>query len=140
MPPAREKVRDEILPGMLDWHARLVGGDQRDLRRVPRLVRVPARARPGDRRARIPAPYGGLGHGYATEGARALVDEGFRELGVHHVVASTMAVNTGSRRVLEKCGIHYVRTVHLDWPDPLPGSEHGDVEYTLDRVERAASR
>jgi RimJ/RimL family protein N-acetyltransferase len=73
------------------------------------------------------------GHGYATEGARALVRRAFTELGVSCIVATTMAVNAGSRRVLEKAGLTYARTVYLDWPEPLPGNEHGDVEYQLDR-------
>jgi len=42
----------------------------------------------------------------------------------------------GSRRVMEKAGLRYARTVHLDWPEPLPGNEHGDVEYRLLREER----
>lgn len=75
------------------------------------------------------------GHGYATEGARALVRRAFTELGVSQIVATTMAVNIASRRVLEKAGLTYTRTVYLDWPDPLPGNEHGDVEYQLDRGE-----
>ena len=73
------------------------------------------------------------GRGYATEGARALVCRAFTELAVTRIVANTMAVNTRSRRVLEKAGLTYLRTVHLDWPDPLPGNEHGDVEYQLHR-------
>jgi len=73
------------------------------------------------------------GRGYATEGARALVRRAFTELAVTRIVANTMAVNTRSRRVLEKAGLTYLRTVHLDWPDPLPGNEHGDVEYQLHR-------
>ena len=73
------------------------------------------------------------GLGYATEGARALVRRAFTDLGVDEVVATTMAVNAGSRRVLEKAGLRYARTVHLDWPDPLAGNEHGDVEYRLSR-------
>jgi RimJ/RimL family protein N-acetyltransferase len=73
------------------------------------------------------------GRGYATEGARALVCRAFTELAVTRIVATTMAVNTRSRRVLEKAGLGYLRTVHLDWPDPLPGNEHGDVEYQLHR-------
>lgn len=77
------------------------------------------------------------GRGYATEGARALVRWAFTGLGVHQIVATTMTVNTGSRRVLEKAGLSYVRTVHLEWPDPLPGNEHGDVEYRLDRRDWA---
>ena len=78
------------------------------------------------------------GRGYATEGAQALVRRAFSELGVSQVVATTMAVNSASRRVLEKAGLRYVRTVHLDWPEPLPGNEHGDVEYRLDRNDWAA--
>jgi RimJ/RimL family protein N-acetyltransferase len=73
------------------------------------------------------------GRGYATEGAQALVRRAFTELGVSRIVATTMAVNTASRRVLEKAGLTCTRTVHLDWPQPLPGNEHGDVEYQLDR-------
>jgi RimJ/RimL family protein N-acetyltransferase len=75
------------------------------------------------------------GRGYATEGARALVRLAFTGLGVREVVATTMAVNTASRRVLEKAGLRYARTVHLDWPEPLDGNEHGDVEYRLLREE-----
>ena len=43
-----------------------------------------------------------------------------------------------TRRVLEKAGLRYARTVHLDWPDPLAGNEHGDVEYRLHRRDWAA--
>ncbi|MEU6741623.1 GNAT family N-acetyltransferase [Streptosporangium sandarakinum] len=71
------------------------------------------------------------GKGYATEGARALVREGFTGLGVERVVARTMAVNTGSRNVMEKAGLRYVRTFFADWPESIPGSEHGEVEYAL---------
>ena len=75
------------------------------------------------------------GQGYATEGARALVHLAFTGLGAREVVATTMAVNTGSRRVMEKAGLRYARTVYLDWPDPLDGNEYGDVEYRLRRGE-----
>jgi RimJ/RimL family protein N-acetyltransferase len=34
--------------------------------------------------------------------------------GVSRIVATTMTVNTRSRRVLEKAGLSYTRTVHLD--------------------------
>ncbi|MFG3253415.1 GNAT family N-acetyltransferase [Streptomyces sp. NPDC048172] len=75
------------------------------------------------------------GKGYATEGARALIRKGFAELGVQRVWAQTMAVNTASRRVMEKAGLAYVRTFHLEFDDPLPGSEHGEVEYELRRAD-----
>ncbi|MCX4688016.1 GNAT family N-acetyltransferase [Kitasatospora purpeofusca] len=71
------------------------------------------------------------GHGYATEGSRALVRRGFTGLGVERVVACTMAVNSGSRRVMEKAGLSYVRTFQEDCPETIPGSEHGEVEYAL---------
>lgn len=73
------------------------------------------------------------GAGYATEGAAALVDRAFTELGATQMCATTMAVNSGSRRVLEKLGFRHTATVHLNWPDPLPGNEYGDVIYRLDR-------
>jgi len=75
------------------------------------------------------------GQGYATEGSRALIDKGFAEFGVQRVFAETMAVNTGSRRVMEKSGLRFVRTFHAQWPVRIPGDEHGDVEYALDRDE-----
>ncbi|MGH3739084.1 MAG: GNAT family N-acetyltransferase [Micromonosporaceae bacterium] len=79
------------------------------------------------------------GRGYATEGSRALVAKAFTELGARRVWAETMAVNTGSRRVMEKAGLRYLRTVHLEWDDPLPGTEHGEVEYAVDRADWLAA-
>jgi RimJ/RimL family protein N-acetyltransferase len=73
--------------------------------------------------------------GYATEGSRALVRKGFAELGVERVTAHAMAVNVGSRRVMEKVGLRFVRTLHHDWPMRIPGDEHGEVEYALDRSQ-----
>ncbi|MFH9607917.1 GNAT family N-acetyltransferase [Streptomyces sp. NPDC017448] len=73
------------------------------------------------------------GRGYATEGARALVDKGFTDLGVRRVTANTMAVNTGSRRVMEKTGLTFLRAYTDEWPEVIEGSEHGEVEYELTR-------
>lgn len=75
------------------------------------------------------------GKGYATEGARALIRKGFTELGVRRVVANTMAVNRASRRVMEKAGLTLARTYHQDWPDPIEGTEHGEVEYALGKAD-----
>ena len=77
------------------------------------------------------------GKGYATEGSRALLHKAFTELGARRVYAETMAVNSASRRVMEKCRLRYVRTFHADWPDVIPGGELGEVEYALDRAEYA---
>jgi RimJ/RimL family protein N-acetyltransferase len=73
--------------------------------------------------------------GYGTEGSRALIRKGFTELGVQRVVASTMTVNTASRRVMEKSGLRLVRTFFQDWPYDIEGAEHGDVEYAIDRAD-----
>jgi RimJ/RimL family protein N-acetyltransferase len=75
------------------------------------------------------------GKGYATEGSRALIRKGFTELGVRRVVASTMAVNTASRRVMEKAGLTLARTFHQSWPDLIEGAEHGEVEYALTKAD-----
>lgn len=74
------------------------------------------------------------GRGYATEGARALVRKGFTDLGAERVTANTMAVNAGSRRVMEKAGLTFLRAYTEDWPDAIDGSEHGEVEYVLTRA------
>ena len=73
--------------------------------------------------------------GYATEGSRALITMGFTDLDVQRVYAHTMAFNAASRRVLEKCGLTFVRTIPYDGPDVIEGSELGEVEYALTKAE-----
>ncbi|MCC3768921.1 GNAT family N-acetyltransferase [Streptomyces sp. UNOC14_S4] len=80
------------------------------------------------------------GKGYATEGALALIEKGFGELGYAQITANTMSVNAGSRHVMEKCGLAHSRTYFEDWPYPVEGDEHGDVEYVLTREEWLAAR
>ena len=65
----------------------------------------------------------------------ALVRHGFARLGLDRIVATTMAVNLASRRVLEKAGLTLTRTLHADWPQHLDGAEHGDVVYELTRCQ-----
>lgn len=79
------------------------------------------------------------GRGLATEGSRALVRYAFDVVGVRRVWAETMAVNERSRRVLAKAGLRHVRTFHLQFDDPIPGTEHGEVEYEL-RADVAQER
>jgi RimJ/RimL family protein N-acetyltransferase len=45
------------------------------------------------------------GRGIATEAARALVELGFRDWGLHRISAWCVADNIGSARVLEKAGL-----------------------------------
>ncbi|MGC5308597.1 GNAT family N-acetyltransferase [Micromonospora zamorensis] len=80
------------------------------------------------------------GIGLATEGSRALVRYAFDAVGVRRVWAETMTVNDRSRRVMAKAGLRYLRTFHLQWDDPIPGTEHGEVEYELRAEEWAAAQ
>lgn len=64
------------------------------------------------------------GQGYATEAARALTREAFRDRTVRRVVAETLPTLGASMRVLEKCGFHRV-----------PGaSGPGIIRYELPRA------
>lgn len=45
------------------------------------------------------------GRGYATEGTAALIEVGFRDLGMHRIRASADARNLGSVRVMEHLGM-----------------------------------
>jgi ribosomal-protein-alanine N-acetyltransferase len=45
------------------------------------------------------------GHGYATEAARAIVEFGFTQLGLHRIWSWCIAENVGSARVLQKLGM-----------------------------------
>jgi RimJ/RimL family protein N-acetyltransferase len=90
---------------------------------------------PGDRELGFRLRREAWGRGLATEGARLMVDTSFGDLGANRVWAQTMAVNVRSRAVLERCGLHHVRTFHVDWPDPLPGADQGEVEYELRRAD-----
>lgn len=78
------------------------------------------------------------GKGYATEGSRELLRYGFEVRGLRRIVAETMAVNARSRRVMEKLGLRYELTYYPPFA-PIPGSEHGEVLYVLDRDEWAGT-
>ncbi|GAA0909677.1 GNAT family N-acetyltransferase [Virgisporangium ochraceum] len=80
------------------------------------------------------------GKGYATEGSRAVLHKAFTELGTRRVWAETMFVNTRSRQVMERVGLRFVRVFHLHFDDPIPGTEHGEVEYEILREEWEGGR
>ncbi|MGI8521867.1 MAG: GNAT family N-acetyltransferase [Nocardioides sp.] len=71
------------------------------------------------------------GRGLAVEGSRALLSHGFTTVGLDRVWAQTMAVNTRSRRVLEKLGLRHVRAHVGEWDEPIPGWEQGEVVYEI---------
>lgn len=65
------------------------------------------------------------GQGFTTEAARAMVDAGFRELGLHRIWADCDPDNVASWRVLEKIGMrregHLVENAFIkgEWVDSL---------------------
>lgn len=72
--------------------------------------------------------------GLASEASRALLRHAFDAVGQSRVIAQTMAVNAGSRGVMEAIGMRYVRTYFPPLADPLPGAERGEVEYEMTRA------
>lgn len=50
--------------------------------------------------------------GYATELARALIQWGFKHLSTNKLIAVIQPENQGSRRVLERAGMHYVGRIN----------------------------
>ena len=71
--------------------------------------------------------------GLASEGARELVRYGFDDIGLDRVIAQTLALNAGSRAVMERVGLSYVRTFPTSMTEPVEGLEEGEVEYELTR-------
>ncbi len=69
--------------------------------------------------------------GYAREASRELLRHAFETVGMRRVIAQTMSVNTGSRKVMESVGLRHVRTYFPHWDDPLPEADQGEVEYEI---------
>ena len=79
------------------------------------------------------------GSGLATEGASELLRYGLADLHANRIVATTMAVNVRSRQVMERIGLTHVRTFHVKFDDPLPGTEQGEVEYAMTVADWSAN-
>jgi RimJ/RimL family protein N-acetyltransferase len=141
-PTSRDEIVDDYLPAFLSYYDRYAGygfwaaTDRSDERFLGWF-----HLRPGEGAAPDEPELGyrfrrdAWGRGYATEGSRALIATAFADLGAERVYATTMAVNVGSRRVMEKAGLRFVRHFVADWPVRIDGDEHGDVEYALSRPE-----
>ncbi|MGC4895375.1 GNAT family N-acetyltransferase [Micromonospora sp. DT31] len=143
-PTAPEVIRERSLPNIIAVYDRwngefgLFAAYEKDVGAfVGWFILRPARDGPRDEvelgyRLRRAA----WGNGYATEGSRALLGKAFTELGVRTVWAETMAVNHGSRHVMEKLGMTLVATT----PTPsdigvIEGAEHGAVRYEITKDE-----
>ena len=140
-PLPRSRIETDVLPRFL---AGLDGVDPRCWIAVEKASGASIGGFALDTPADGPASDGELGYrlrrsawgrGYASEGARALIDAGFGDFGLDRIWGQTMAVNLGSRRVMEKAGLTYIRTFHIEWDDPIEGTELGEVEYALTRAE-----
>jgi RimJ/RimL family protein N-acetyltransferase len=73
--------------------------------------------------------------GLASEGARELVRYGFDDVRLDRIIAQTLSVNAGSRAVMERVGLVYVRTVPTSFTVPAEGVEEGEVEYEMTREQ-----
>ncbi|MEQ4714758.1 GNAT family N-acetyltransferase [Nonomuraea sp. B19D2] len=137
-PTSREKIVSEILPRILSYT-----GDQGFFAAIEKSTEeflgwFHLRAKHGEPEDEPELGYRlrkiAWGKGYATEGSVALIQKAFSELGARRVYAEALAVNMASRRVVEKAGLQYVRSFHVDRPE-IPGSERGAVEYELLRAD-----
>ncbi len=138
----RAVIQDDILPAFLRYYERFAGyGFWAAVEKSSGEFLGWFHFRPPDGASADEAELGyrlrksAWGKGYGTEGSRALIRTGFTAYGVRRVVASAMAVNTASRRVMEKAGLTLIRTFRQDWPDAIEGAEHGDVEYALEKAD-----
>jgi RimJ/RimL family protein N-acetyltransferase len=143
-PPSRAEVESKILPAYLREYRELADG----LGSFAAVERETGQM--AGRFSLKPASSYGLsggtelgyrlfpafwGRGLATEGACALIASAFERLHLDRVVATTMADNTGSWRVLEKCGLRRISTFYYPDADLMPGAEHGDFVYELTRSD-----
>jgi RimJ/RimL family protein N-acetyltransferase len=81
---------------------------------------------------RLARPYWGCG--YATEAARAALEDGFYRLGFEEIVAFTVVDNQRSRRVMERLGM--VRDTDGDFDHPRVPVGHPHVRHVLYRLRR----
>lgn len=147
-PTPRSRVETTVLPALIDDYTRYPG-----LGVFPTFTKAAGEfigwfmlvpdegSPPGEAELGYRLRQAAWGRGYATEGSRALLRYGFEVQGLERIVAETMTVNARSRRVMEKLGLRHELT-YLPPFAPIPGSEHGEVRYVLDRaewLERAAT-
>lgn len=74
------------------------------------------------------------GHGYASEGARAVLDFGFDRLALDEIVSLTAVGNQRSRRVMERIGM--TRTAGDDFDHPLVAAGHPLCRHVLYRLSK----
>ena len=136
--PDLDKIRNELIPYLLNYYERNVGfGVWAAIEKASGDFLGWFLFRPSARDASaIELGYrlrrAAWGRGLATEGSRALVEMGFKELGVEQVVAMAMARNVASRRVMEKVGLRYVGDFE---ESRLVGDDKTAVLYRIESEE-----
>jgi RimJ/RimL family protein N-acetyltransferase len=77
------------------------------------------------------------GNGYATEAARAALEDGFYRLGLKEIVAIAMERNQRSRRVMEHIGMIRDPAEDFDFNHPALGPDHPLRRHVLYRLRRS---
>jgi RimJ/RimL family protein N-acetyltransferase len=72
------------------------------------------------------------GNGFATEAARAVVDDGFGRLGLKEIVSFTAVDNIRSQRVMQKIGM--TRNPAEDFDHPNIAADHPLCRHVLYRI------
>jgi RimJ/RimL family protein N-acetyltransferase len=113
VPTPRERYESEIMPRWFALYASspLLGYWAAELRDAGEFIGWfhlrPDRIDEGEQELGYRLRRSAWGHGYATEGGRALVAHGFERVGAGKISARTLRANRGSQRVMEKCGLAY---------------------------------
>src|SRR6185369_3079349 len=84
---------------------------------------------------RLAADY--WGQGFATEGAKAALEFGFKQLGLAEILSFTVPANLRSRRVMEKIGMTHNSADDFD--HPFLASGHSLSRHVLYRIRRPAN-
>jgi RimJ/RimL family protein N-acetyltransferase len=151
VPASREVIQNDILPLFLDYDANNPGlGFWAAIEKSSEDFLGWFSFRPSSENLKdVSIGYrlkkSSWGKGYATEGSRALIDQGFEAWGIQRVAAITYGENIGSRRVMEKVGMTLVRTFRMT-PEEIAsnGTFHtddatiwdgDDVEYALEKED-----
>ncbi len=81
------------------------------------------------------------GKGYATEGARAALADGFARAGLDEIVSFTVPANVRSRAVMERLGMRYAEGEDFDHPALPEGHRlRRHVLYRLKATGRGTAR
>lgn len=71
------------------------------------------------------------GQGLATEGSKALIEKGFKDLDLLEIFSEALIANSASIRVMEKCGMKFIKNYHH--------KNGAAIEYGLSRAEWQAN-